>query len=70
MAFTPQSSPTRVSAISCVICFTTSKLRKKLYYFHMLLALDGVSAPSNIFYLDSMEFIRSALTMLDVRSSF
>lgn len=69
MAFTPQSSPTRVSTISCVICFTTSKLRKKLYYIHMLLALNGGIAPSNIFYLESMEFIGSTLTMLNVRSS-
>ena len=70
MAFTPQSSPTRVSTISCVICFTTSKLQKTLYYIHMLLAQDGDTAPSNIFYLESMEFIGSTLTMLDVGSSF
>ena len=70
MAFTPQSSPTRVSTISCVICFTTSKLRKKLYFIHMLLELDRDTAPTNIFYLESMEFIGSSLTMLDVRSSF
>lgn len=69
MAFTPQSSPTRVSTISCVICFTTSKLRKKLYYIHILLALNGGIAPFNMFYLESMEFIGSTLTMLNVRSS-
>lgn len=70
MAFTPQSSPTRVSTISCVICFDTSTLRKKLYYIHNSLALNGTVAPSNIFYLESMEFIGAPLTMLNLGHRF
>lgn len=57
MAFTPQSSPTRVSTISCVICCTTSKLRKKLYDIQISLTAASVPiAPSNFFYLEPMEF--------------
>lgn len=70
MAFTPQSSPTRVSTISCDICFITSAVPKKLYYIHNLLALNGTVVPSNIFYLESMEFIGSTLTMRNLAHRF
>lgn len=43
MAFTPQSAPTRVSTLSDVIYFTTSKLRNKLYYIRDVLAVSNVS---------------------------
>ena len=61
MAFTPQSSPTRVSTISFVIRFNALKLRKKLYYIHNLLALNGTVAPST-------SFIWSQWNLLDPRS--